>query len=261
MSESLANSSRHILFLGYSENETSLIKEIRNRGFRVSHSNHSVDTFNDYDLVVSFGFREKISKVLLDASKRPPVNLHISYLPWNRGAHPNFWSHWDGTPSGVTIHEVWSEFDTGPIIFQKMVEINPETETFEASYSKLRQEVELLFLEKFENILSKDYKTKPQRGSGSLHKANELPEDFLGWQSLISTEILRLEKTGFNPHKRALDLIDEIEKVRTLNNINWMDLLRVVARLSPQELAQITRRINENDLQIMELFKKLGNTN
>ena len=261
MNESLANSSGHILFLGYSENETSLIKEIRNRGFRVSHSNHLVDTFNDYDLVVSFGFRGTISKALLDASKRPPVNLHISYLPWNRGAHPNFWSHWDGTPSGVTIHEVWPEFDAGPIIFQKMVEINPETETFEASYLKLRQEVELLFLEKFENILSKDYRTKPQRGSGSLHKANELPEDFTGWQSLISAEILRLEKTGFNPHKRTLDLIDEIEKVRTLNNINWMDLLRVVARLSPQELAQITRRINENDLQIMELFKKLGNTN
>ena len=31
------------------------------------------------------------------------INLHISFLPFNRGYYPNLWSHQEGTPSGVTI--------------------------------------------------------------------------------------------------------------------------------------------------------------
>ena len=38
--------------------------------------------------------------------KRPIVNLHISYLPFNRGSHPNYWSFVENTPKGVSIHEI-----------------------------------------------------------------------------------------------------------------------------------------------------------
>ena len=52
------------------------------------------------------------------------INLHISYLPYNKGAHPNFWSFADNTPSGVTIHEVNENLDSGNIIFQKKIEFD-----------------------------------------------------------------------------------------------------------------------------------------
>ena len=55
----------------------------------------------------------------------PIVNLHISYLPWNRGAHPNFWSFFDATPTGVSIHLIDKGIDTGPIIVQKKVKLDP----------------------------------------------------------------------------------------------------------------------------------------
>ena len=47
------------------------------------------------------------------------INLHISYLPYNKGAHPNFWSWVKNTPKGVSIHLISEKIDAGDIIFQK----------------------------------------------------------------------------------------------------------------------------------------------
>ena len=55
-----------------------------------------------------------------------------------------------------------------------------------------------------------------------------------------------------------LKLIDEIEKIRTANNVNWMDLLRVAFKAAPSETKQLIRRINSDDKRISELFAKLG---
>ena len=38
--------------------------------------------------------------------------MHISYLPFNRGAHPNYWSFKDNSPKGVTIHFIDNGIDT-----------------------------------------------------------------------------------------------------------------------------------------------------
>jgi len=58
-----------------------------------------------------------------------------------------------------------------------------------------------------------------------------------------------------------LHLIDQIEMARSLNNVNWMNLLRIVAVKSPEKLAEITSKINASDSQISELFKKLSSRN
>ena len=55
-----------------------------------------------------------------------------------------------------------------------------------------------------------------------------------------------------------LKLIDEIEKIRTANNVNWMDLLRLAFKAAPSETKQLIRRINSDDNRISELFAKLG---
>jgi hypothetical protein len=75
----------------------------------------------NYDLIISFGYRHIISKEIIKSVNCPIINLHISYLPYNRGAHPNFWSFYDKTPSGVTIHLVNEGIDTGPIIYQRHI--------------------------------------------------------------------------------------------------------------------------------------------
>ena len=86
----------------------------------------------------------------------------------------------------------------------------------------------------------------------------DLPQDFSGWDTNIATEIERLETSGFNSNKRILNLIDEIESTRSQNNVNWMNLLRVVAVEAPDKLVEITSRINESDDKISSLFKRLS---
>ena len=59
------------------------------------------------------------------------------------------------------------------------------------------------------------------------------------------------------PTKYYLQIIDEIEKVRTKNNINWMDILRIAFQANPQKALRCMKRINSQDSQISQLMKKL----
>ena len=49
---------------------------------------------------------------------------------------------------------------------------------------------------------------------------------------------VKLEKRKIKDLQYYLDIIDQIEKVRTKNNVNWMDLLRL-AFTYPENLASI----------------------
>ena len=111
---------KKILFLGYDRNKTKIIDQLINANCEVHHSKGVIQKV-DYDLIISFGYCKIINRSILDRIKCPIINLHISYLPFNRGAHPNFWSFFDNTPSGVTIHLIDEGIDTGPIIYQKIV--------------------------------------------------------------------------------------------------------------------------------------------
>ena len=55
-----------------------------------------------------------------------------------------------------------------------------------------------------------------------------------------------------------LKIIKEIEKVRSKNNVNWMDLLRLAFRLSPSKAAKLIKKINSEDNKISNLLKQLG---
>ena len=56
-----------------------------------------------------------------------------------------------------------------------------------------------------------------------------------------------------------LKIIDEIEKVRTRNNVNWMDILRLAFTHAPEDAKELMRKINTADDEISELLKKLLN--
>ena len=59
--------------------------------------------------------------------------------------------------------------------------------------------------------------------------------------------------------KYYLDLIKKIEKIRQKNNGNWMDILKIAFKHSPQETAKVMRNIYSDDNQISKLVKKLTN--
>lgn len=190
-------SPRKILFLGYNANETPLINALLGLGHEViHHSGNLAKVFpliNKVDVIISYGYRHIISAEQLKHIDRPIINLHISYLPWNRGAHPNFWAFYDSTPIGVSIHLIDEGIDTGPILFQKFVIFEDHETTFALTYKKLKLEIEKLFMENLVNILSGKYSTVPQPKKGTLHYIKDLPADFLGWETNICHEIFRLK--------------------------------------------------------------------
>ena len=55
-----------------------------------------------------------------------------------------------------------------------------------------------------------------------------------------------------------LKIIDEIEKIRTKNNVNWMDVLRLAFIHAPEESKKLMKKINQEDNRISELFGKLS---
>ena len=53
------------------------------------------------------------------------------------------------------------------------------------------------------------------------------------------------------------DIIDQIESVRSKNNVNWMNLVRLAFKLSPPEATKIVGEIYNQDKRISDLAKKL----
>ena len=154
------------------------------RGLRdAEHISDPVSDLSEYDLAVSFGYRHILKQSVLDTAKRPVLNLHIAYLPFNRGAHPNFWSWYEGTPAGVTIHEIDAGVDTGPIIYQRKLNI-PDM-TLRESHALLLEEMERLFAENADSLLSGNYTAVPQPLEGTCHRVRDLP-DWVDWGMKIS---------------------------------------------------------------------------
>ena len=55
-----------------------------------------------------------------------------------------------------------------------------------------------------------------------------------------------------------LEVIDAIEEVRSKNNVNWMDILRLAFKSSPYEAQKLMKKIDHQDNRISELVKKLS---
>lgn len=194
----LPNCAVKVLFLGYNEEQTKLIRALIENNCEVWHCDGKLEKFPDFDIIISYGYRHIIKKSAIRSSPAPIINLHISYLPYNKGAHPNFWSFYDCTPSGVTIHLIDEGIDTGPILFQRYVNFGPDEITFSQTYRRLIIEIESLFSENLQAIISKNYKPIPQRRKGTYHRVDELPKEFRGWDSVITEEITRLDKILLN---------------------------------------------------------------
>ena len=191
-----------ILFLGPDkEPQKRLITFLFNDGNSVVRHEDKLDYNNivesKYDYLISFGYRYIIGKDVLDYFKEKAVNLHISYLPWNRGSDPNLWSILQNTPKGVTIHQLESGIDKGKILYQKEI-LFENNDTLKSSYNKLMDAIVSLFIANWKNIKSKKVIPIEQKGSGTYHKSSD-KNSYLnlltnGWD----TELKEIEGKAIN---------------------------------------------------------------
>ena len=148
------------------------------------------------EIGISVLFGHILHPSLIELFPKGCINLHPSLLPYNRGAHPNVWSILEGTPAGVTLHYIDAGIDTGDIIAQHEVQVQP-IDTGASLYHKL----ELTGLELFKQ-------TWP------AIRENQTPR-----QAQVSDR-------GTRHRVRDLEKIDEIDLQATYKAQDLIDLLR-----------------------------------
>lgn len=57
--------------------------------------------------------------------------------------------------------------------------------------------------------------------------------------------------------KQNLKIISQIEKSRSKNNVNWMNILRIALKSSPKITITTLKKINQQDNKISNFLKKL----
>ena len=86
------------------------------------------------DVIVVAAFGRILPKVILDLPPRGCLNVHSSLLPKYRGAGPIQWALINGeTETGITTMLMDEGMDTGPILLQETVQIEPEDTVIELS--------------------------------------------------------------------------------------------------------------------------------
>ena len=79
------------------------------------------------DLIVSGGFPWRIPADVLAMPRLGAINFHDALLPRHRGPNATGWAFRMGDPeTGLTIHRLTPDFDTGPVLAQARVPITDD---------------------------------------------------------------------------------------------------------------------------------------
>lgn len=167
-----------VLFLTNNQNTSDLFEWLQSQEENVYKFENKIDLQMLEQLqpsfMISFNYKHIIKKEVLEYMQGKVINLHTSYLPYNRGSSPNFFSFLDDTPKGVTIHFMDEGLDTGDILCQKELHFDEEKETFASSYNTLLSEIKKLFVENWQAMKAGSITPKKQPVSGTCHRMAEL---------------------------------------------------------------------------------------
>lgn len=140
------------------------------------------------DFVIACGHRHAIFPDALSLPRDRMIKLHLSLLPWNRGSDPNFWSFFDDTPKGVSIHRIDHGANTGDVLAQALI-LFGGGETLATSHARLRGAVEELFSQTWPAIRLGRQPARAQRGRGSVHRCSDKARVFAqladGWNTPV----------------------------------------------------------------------------
>jgi methionyl-tRNA formyltransferase len=158
------------------------------------------------DIGLSVMFDYILESEFLALFPKGVINLHPSLLPFNRGQYPNVWSIVEGTPAGATIHYIDEGIDTGDIVAQREVVIEP-TDTGGSLYAKLEMCCLELFRETWPMIklgTAPRIPQPPEAGTSHRTRDVELIDRIELDQSVTARELINiLRARTFPPYKGA----------------------------------------------------------
>lgn len=153
-----------------------------------------------FELAVSYTYRHILTEEILEALGYNVVNLHISYLPWNKGADPNLWSILENTPRGATLHYMDARLDHGDIIAQKLLPLHqaytddePEA-TLASTYAELDVAAKQLFKDAFAYYSFWNKMRKKVTDDGTYHRASDANaiKQSIGTYDICISDVMRI---------------------------------------------------------------------
>lgn len=154
------------------------------------------------DVMVVIAFGQILPESILEIPAYGCINIHVSLLPKYRGASPLQWAVLDGeTESGVTTMMMDAGIDTGDILDQKVIPLDPK-ETYGSIYDKLSMAGGALIVSTLEKIEKGTIVRTPQKDEEATHtkKITKAMGD-IDW-TMEATIIERLIR-GLNPWPSA----------------------------------------------------------
>lgn len=95
--------------------------------------------------VVMAGYMRKVTPVMLDAFPDRVLNLHPALLPAFKGAHAIADAYDAGVKvTGVTVHFANEDYDKGPIVAQRAIEVR-EDDTLETLETRIHEVEHVLY--------------------------------------------------------------------------------------------------------------------
>tara|TARA_Y100001970_G_scaffold283402_1_gene398492 strand:- start:3249 stop:4118 length:870 start_codon:yes stop_codon:yes gene_type:complete len=74
----------------------------------------------------------------------------------------------------------------------------------------------------------------------------------------VEVSFLVTKETGATQKRSDLEILDEVQEIRSKNNVNWMDILRLAFTHAPTEARKLMGRVNEHDGRISALLSELA---
>ncbi|HMW38097.1 MAG: methionyl-tRNA formyltransferase [Saprospiraceae bacterium] len=139
------------------------------------------------DLFVVVAFR-MLPEIIWNMPRLGTINLHASLLPKYRGAAPIQRAILNGeTETGLTCFRLRQEIDTGDIICQQKVTIEPQDDSG-TLYDKLQSAGPDLLVKAIELLDSKDFTPIPQKNQEATPAPKIFPEDaIIQWDKPANT--------------------------------------------------------------------------
>ena len=171
---------RNVIIFGLNKNGSNIVNWLKKNNitilYIVDNKSKMIKTRNMLtDLIISCGFRHKINEINLKNAKFGGINMHKSYLPLNKGANPNFWTIYNQTKAGVTIHEISNKIDSGHIILQKEIKysINDNSKSLYNSLEKAQLELFIKFWKNPKKYFENKFK---QSTKGTTHYKSDFTQ-------------------------------------------------------------------------------------
>lgn len=134
------------------------------------------------DVIASVAPPQKFESELLDVPSDCAINVHSSLLPEYRGLSPSFWTLlYDEDQTGITVHYMDDEFDTGDVILQEPLAIRDD-DTLHSLNNRVAERGSKLLLESMRQIQAgtvSAYSIDPEQGSYYSLPTREDVREFL----------------------------------------------------------------------------------